>query len=136
MCGRFLLVSEPNAIARFYEWKATGKAKQPYLIRLRDGGLMAFAGTWERWQGEDGAVESVAILTTAANELMRPLHDRMPVILPPSDYERWLDAGEEDPEALRPLLTAYPSEALTACPVGPLVNNARHEGPECIRPAG
>jgi putative SOS response-associated peptidase YedK len=111
----------------FYEWKTTGKTNQPHLFQLRDKGLLAFAGIW------DG--EAVAILTTAANDLVRPLHERMPLILPTGVYGRWLDPALQDPEALRPLLAAYPAESMTASPVGSFVNNARNEGPECIAPA-
>jgi putative SOS response-associated peptidase YedK len=111
----------------FYEWKAAGKVRQPHLFQLRDGGLTAFAGIW------DG--EAVAVLTTAANDLVRPLHDRMPVILAPDAYGRWLDPASQDAEALRPLLAAYPADGMTASPVGSFVNNARHEGPECMSPA-
>jgi putative SOS response-associated peptidase YedK len=111
----------------FYEWKDVGKSKQPYLFQLRDGGLTAFAGIW------DG--EAVTVLTTAANDLVSPLHDRMPVILPSEDYGRWLEPALQDAEALRPMLTAYPAEEMTVLPVGPRVNNARNEGPECMAPA-
>jgi putative SOS response-associated peptidase YedK len=112
----------------FYEWKQAGKAKQPHLFQLRDKALFAFAGIW------DG--EAVAVLTTAANDLVRPLHERMPVILPPDAYGRWLDPALQDPEALRQMLSAYPAEAMTASPVGSFVNSARNEGPECMAPAG
>jgi putative SOS response-associated peptidase YedK len=111
----------------FYEWKTTGKTKQPHLFQLRDKDLLAFAGIWD--------VEAAAIMTTAANDLVRPLHERMPVILPPDAYGRWLDPALQDAEALRPMLTAYPAEEMAVVPVGPRVNNARNEGPECIRPA-
>jgi putative SOS response-associated peptidase YedK len=93
---------------------------------LSDKGLLAFAGIWD---GE------AAILTTEANDLVSPLHDRMPVILPPDAYARWLDPALQTTEALRPLLTAYPAEEMTFFPVGPRLNNARNEGPECMAPA-
>src|ERR1700676_4923775 len=75
----------------FYEWKATGgKKKQPFCIRLADDKPFAFAGLWDRWEGPDGPVESCCILTTDANELVRPIHDRMPVILDPRYFDQWL----------------------------------------------
>jgi putative SOS response-associated peptidase YedK len=76
------------------------------------------------------------VLTTTANELVRPLHDRMPVILRPEDHDRWLAPGPGDPAALQALLVPYPAGDMTAFPVSRWVNDARHEGPECVAPAG
>ena len=119
----------------FFEWKKLGQRKQPYVIRMQDGRPFAFAGLWERWHGEDGAVvESCAILTTEPNELMREIHDRMPVILPPADYTSWLDPGEEDPDRLSPLLRPYPAGDMLAYPVSPHVNSPRHDDPSCVEP--
>jgi putative SOS response-associated peptidase YedK len=82
----------------FYEWQKVGRHKQPYLFKLRDGEPFAFAGIWEAWNGPDGeALESCAILTTEANELVRSVHERMPVILDPRHYAEWLDPGLTDP---------------------------------------
>jgi putative SOS response-associated peptidase YedK len=119
----------------FYEWRAAGGRKQPIHFRLKGGGPFAFAGLWERWQAPGGpAVESCAILTTAANDLVQQAHDRMPVILDPTGYEAWLDPSVCDPPALAAWLRPYPADAMTACPVGPWVNNPRSEGPACLAP--
>jgi putative SOS response-associated peptidase YedK len=120
----------------FFEWKKTGNKKQPYYVTLRDGGPFAFVGLWERWHGEEGDVQSCSIATTDANELMRPLHDRMPVILDPKDYAAWLDQTPRPNEELLALLRAFPSEAMRAGPVSTLVNSPRNQGPARIAPVG
>jgi putative SOS response-associated peptidase YedK len=120
----------------FFEWKATGgKHKQPFHIRMRDGRPFALAGLWERWHGGDGgeAVETCVILTTEANELVRPLHDRMPVILAPADFGAWFDPRTPAAE-LHALLRPYPAEEMEAVPVGSYVSNPRNEGPQCLAP--
>jgi putative SOS response-associated peptidase YedK len=120
----------------FYEWQRAGKQKQPYYIRLSDDRPFGFAGLWEAWQGPDQQwIESCTLLTTDANELLRPIHDRMPVILPPEAYGPWLDPAVQDPEQLAPLCKPYPSEAMTVLPVGTLVNSPTNEDPRCIEPA-
>ncbi len=120
----------------FYEWQALGGSKQPFHSRLGDGRPFAFAGLWERWQGPEGSVESCAVLTTEANGVVRSVHDRMPVILPPDDYGAWLDPATPAPAALLlPLLRSYPGDDLFAFPVGRWVNDPRHEGPACLNPA-
>jgi putative SOS response-associated peptidase YedK len=119
----------------FYEWQRLGGQKQPYHIRMQDGALFAMAGLWERWEGPDGSViDSCALLTTEANELMRPVHDRMPVILSSNQYDLWLDPGVQDIEMIQSLLRPYPPEAMLAYPVGTLVNNARNDDPQCLLP--
>jgi putative SOS response-associated peptidase YedK len=119
----------------FYEWRKQDGAKQPFYIRLCDGGPFAFAGLWDRWQkSESEPIESCTILTTDANELVRPLHDRMPVILAAADFERWLDPAITQPEMVQPLLKPYPAEEMIAYPVTAWVNSSKHEGPECIAP--
>jgi putative SOS response-associated peptidase YedK len=120
----------------FYEWKKPSpKQRDPYLIYLKDGELFAFAGLWESWKGPEGVVETCSIITTDANELVRPLHDRMPVILATRDYDKWLDAGIEDPAQLEPLLKPYPASEMALRAVNPIVNNARNEDPRCVEPA-
>jgi putative SOS response-associated peptidase YedK len=120
----------------FYEWKPAGRHKQPYLIRPRQGGPFAFAGLWERWHGPGGvSLETAAILTTEANEVVRPLHDRMPVLLRPQDYAAWLDPLRQHSGALQFLLCSWPAEDTALTPVGPWVSNPRHEGPRCLEPA-
>ncbi len=120
----------------FYEWRRAGRTKQPYFIRLHEDRPFGFAGLWEAWEGPGhAALETCTVLTTAANDLVRPLHDRMPVILAPEAYAAWLDPEVEDPRRLTPLLAPYPSETMEAYPVSPLVNNAAHQSPRCIEPA-
>jgi putative SOS response-associated peptidase YedK len=120
----------------FYEWQRTGARKQPYFIRMRDDRPFAFAGLWESWEGADhSALETCTILTTDANELMRPIHDRMPVIVSPDDYALWLDPANERPEQLASLLEPYRGDAMIAYPVSTLVNSPAHDDPRCIEPA-
>ncbi|MCX7427518.1 MAG: SOS response-associated peptidase [Planctomycetia bacterium] len=119
----------------FYEWQRRGKAKQPYFIHLRDDRPFAFAGLWESWERpERGLLETCTILTTEPNALVAPLHDRMPVILPPDAYDTWLDPTNEDVGQLATLLRAYPAEEMAAYPVGSYVNSPTHDGAECIEP--
>lgn len=118
----------------FYEWLPTNDHhKQPYYVRLLNSGLMSFAGLWEKWKGEDGIeVESCCILTTSANEIMKPIHDRMPVILKPDDYPLWLNKNFHDVHELERLYKPYPSELMVAHIVPDLVNNPRFDSPACI----
>src|SRR5580704_6621758 len=120
----------------FYEWKkGEGKTKQPFYIRLKKDYPFAFAGLWEHWEGPDNsAIDSCTIVTTDANETLRTLHDRMPVILREEDYDRWLDPKIQDPTELGELLKPYSSEEMTAFPISTLVNNARNEAAQCIEP--
>lgn len=119
----------------FYEWEVVGKTKQPIHFRLRDGGLFAMAGLWERWTGPTGVVESCTILTTTANDLIQPLHDRMPVILPTERHEEWLNPQNTDLERLQSLLLPLDAELMQAVRANTFVNNARHEGPGCLAAA-
>ncbi len=119
----------------FFEWQKRDQDKQPYFIRPRGEECFALAGMWQRWQGKDGQViESCSILTTGANDLMRPIHDRMPVILQPDRHALWLDTAVNDPERLSPLLKPYPATAMTAYPVSKRVNRPAHDTPDCIAP--
>jgi len=119
----------------FYEWKRVNGRKQPYYIRLEDGAIFAFAGLWESWAGpEHAAVESCTILTTVPNDLLRPVHDRMPVILSPRDYALWLSPAVQDPEALATLFHPYPPEEMIVFPVGTAVNNPKADTPALIEP--
>jgi putative SOS response-associated peptidase YedK len=117
----------------FFEWQKKGKAKQPFLFRMRDGQPFAFAGLWDRWAKGDSR-ETCTILTTTANERVRPMHDRMPVILPLAFYDDWLEPHADAPQELKTALRPYPAEEMEAVPVSTCVNDARHEGPECIQP--
>jgi putative SOS response-associated peptidase YedK len=116
----------------FFEWQKEGKKKLPIYFRRPDDQPFAFAGLWERWSKAAEPVESCTILTTSANALVRPFHDRMPVILSPNDYNAWLDPQTTDAEKLRYLFEPCHVEELTAYPVNPVVNSARHEGADCI----
>jgi putative SOS response-associated peptidase YedK len=119
----------------FYEWQARGRAKQPHFIRRADGGLLALAGLWERWQPAEGpAAQSCAILTTTPNAVMAPIHDRMPVILDAGDFSRWLGETPASPDQLAALLRPCPDAALVAYPVSTYVNTPAHDGPEAIQP--
>jgi putative SOS response-associated peptidase YedK len=120
----------------FYEWRHKGQPRQPYHIVTRDGKPMGFAGLWARWEPPEGGdpVESCTIITTAANELVADLHERMPVILDPKDYDAWLDPAAGDPQKLLPLLKQYPAREMIAYPVGTVVNSPSHESPQCLEP--
>jgi len=119
----------------FYEWQKTPAAKQPWLIRMRDGGPFAMAGLWETWRPEAGeALETFTILTTKPNQVVAPLHGRMPVILPPGSWERWLDPAIDDPSKLSPLLEPYPPEEMAAHPVTRAVGSPAFDMPACIEP--
>jgi putative SOS response-associated peptidase YedK len=114
----------------FYEWqKLDAKHKQPYHIRRGDGMPLAFAGLWEKWEREGEMVESCTILTTAANDGVREIHERMPVMLNTTHQRRWLESGAGE-EALKPI----PAEQLVAVAVSSHVNNPRHNDPLCLQP--
>lgn len=117
----------------FYEWKREGKGKQPFFFSMRDGRLFGFAGLWDRWKDEGGRViESCTILTTEANEVLRPVHDRMPVILHPETYGRWLEDDARAVGSLKELLGPYPASEMTAHPVSAQVNSPRNQGEDLI----
>jgi putative SOS response-associated peptidase YedK len=119
----------------FYEWQRQEGKKQPFYFRLQDGQPFGFAGLWEKWRSPaNEEIISCTILTTAANELLQPIHERMPVILEPKDYDLWLDSQVEAPQILQQLLRSYPVSAMTAYAVSTLVNNPRHNSSECIVP--
>lgn len=125
------------AVDGFYEWQAIAgqKAKQPFLISVKNVPAFAFAGLAEHWVSPEGApVDTCAIITTTANSLMQSIHDRMPVILDPADYDMWLDPARQDPEELLPLLKQFPAGRMQAVPVSTLVNSPRNELPDCVVP--
>jgi putative SOS response-associated peptidase YedK len=119
----------------FYEWKKLGpKAKQAYHVGLANDGLFAFAGLWDRWKSPDGSViVSCTILTTEANSLLKDVHDRMPVILAPEDYDLWLDPGITDPARVADLLKPYEARLMRKYPVNSTVNKVENDGPECAQ---
>ena len=119
----------------FYEWMKEKEKKQPYLIRLADESLFAFAGLWEHWKGPDGStIESCTVITTEANGLLRPIHDRMPVIITRKDYDSWLNPEMLGQETFQSLFQPYPSSEMVFFPVNPKVNKATYENPDCIEP--
>jgi len=118
----------------FYEWQGKGRGRRPFFVRMKDDRPFAFAGLWEAWEGaEHSYVESCTLLTTEPNDLMRPIHNRMPVILGQAAYRAWLDPTVRS-ESLAELMGPYPSEEMTADPVGTFVNSPANEGPKCIEP--
>jgi putative SOS response-associated peptidase YedK len=115
----------------FYEWQKTENGKQPYYIRMEDDSPFAFAGLWESWQnGKE--IRSATIITTDANDVVAPIHDRMPVILHPEDYYLWLDPDFEEKEPLTLLLKPYPAETMEAYPVSRSVNSPSNNEPSII----
>jgi len=120
----------------FYEWSAVPgqKRKQPYYVRLTGGGLFAFAGLWAPAPAESGAPATCAIITTVPNDLLAPIHDRMPAILDGDAEDRWLDRRLVDSAELLCCLGPFPADRLEAYPVSALVSSAVNEGPELIEP--
>ncbi len=117
----------------FYEWKKP--EKQPYCFMLKDDSLFAFAGIWDRWRAPDGnLVESCSILTGEPNELARPVHDRMPVILPPDAYELWLDPGFTNLTAVTEMLKPFSASFMKSFPVSTRVNSVENDDAECAAP--
>jgi putative SOS response-associated peptidase YedK len=123
----------------FYEWQVQEvdgkKRKAPYVIRHRDSSPLAFAGLWEVWHdAEDQPLRTCVIITTDANKLLLPIHDRMPVILPPNVWDQWLDPENEDVERLQKLLVPAPAREFEVQEISTRVNNVRNEGPELVEP--
>jgi putative SOS response-associated peptidase YedK len=123
--------------AAFYEWQRTDGRRQPFAVRRRDGEPLALAGVWAVWRDPDTAerVYTCSIITTVPNDLLSPIHNRMPVILDPTDWELWLAESAPLPD-LRTLLFPLRSDALDAYPVSTAVNNVRNEGAELLAPIG
>ena len=121
----------------YFEWKKTGDGKQPYLIGLTDGGVFAMAGLWEenRKLGKDASpLLSCTVITTDANQATCAVHNRMPVILDPAQYDQWLDPGFRDTETLKSFLDPAPEDWLKLTPVSRRVNSPKHDDPECLEP--
>ncbi|MBN1485787.1 MAG: SOS response-associated peptidase [Chloroflexia bacterium] len=120
----------------FYEWRKDPQGKTPVYIHLRSGQPFGLAGLYERWHSPEGELlETCTILTTAPNHLLRPIHNRMPVILPREHHGLWLDPSVQDPQALQPLLRPYDADAMAAYDVSRYVNSPRNDGPRCIEPS-
>jgi putative SOS response-associated peptidase YedK len=116
----------------FYEWLPVGESKQPWYIKGSEDQPLSLAGLWEHWKSPDGSViETCTIITTNANELMAPLHDRMPVIFPLESIAAWLEPNARQDEVTN-LLRPCASELLAAYPVSNLVNNPRFDSPACV----
>jgi putative SOS response-associated peptidase YedK len=122
----------------FYEWQVRvgSKSKLPHYIQMKSHQPFAFAGLYENWHSPDGSeIKSATIITTQPNELMAVIHNRMPVILTPKDYFRWIDPSPQLPNQLDYMLVPYAAEELQAFPVGMLVNNPVNDNPECLQPS-
>jgi putative SOS response-associated peptidase YedK len=122
----------------FYEWKgAEGKkVKTPFFIHMKDRKPFAFAGLWDSWNSPDGSlVKSCTIITTEPNELTGIIHNRMPVILHPRDYAKWLNPSPQTPDQLKPLLKPFAADLMDAYPVSTLVNTPANDRPELVVPA-
>jgi putative SOS response-associated peptidase YedK len=121
----------------FYEWKAGPTGKQPYAIRMKSREPFMLAGLWDRWVSPDGSeLESCSVIVTAANAVLAPIHERMPVILPPAQWARWLDPHFQDLKALRTLLNLYDPQAMEAFSVSQRVSSPRNDGPELLEAVG
>lgn len=124
----------------FYEWKDMGKGrkKQPFFVRRRDGAPIAMAGLWAVWKprGEEDAewLRTCSIITTTPNALMKPIHGRMPVVLPSESWDLWLDGQNQDTDDLTRLLAPAADQVLEACPVSTEVNNVANDGDQLIAP--
>jgi putative SOS response-associated peptidase YedK len=123
----------------FYEWqKLDDKAKQPMAIQVLKADTFAMAGLWEHWEGDDGELETFTILTCAANKKLAPIHDRMPVILGPNEWDAWLDpdVGErpEDRQSLTAMLDPFPASRMKAFPISRRVNSPANDDPSILDP--
>jgi putative SOS response-associated peptidase YedK len=120
----------------FYEWQKDGKRKIPHLIQMDDGRPFGMAGLWERWTDPDSGevLRTCSIVTTGPNELMGPIHDRMPVILPPETWDTWLDPAVDDPARLGELLVPFPAGSMKERRVASEVGNVKNRGPEVQGP--
>jgi len=119
----------------FYEWKKLPRRRQPFYIRMREAAPFAFAGLWEHWEGADGTtINSCTILTTGPNDVVRPVHDRMPVIVHRQEYGRWLAPEVRGADSFSVVLRPYPSEEMRAYPISTRVNDPANDGPADQRP--
>lgn len=119
----------------FYEWQKTTEGKQPFYFHRVDQAPFAFAGLWERWRSPEGeVVTSCTVLTTAANALLKPIHERMPVILPTDAYEPWLDPNLTDARQLQRWMQPDDPESMRCYAVSPRINKPSHDGPDCLTP--
>jgi len=117
----------------FYEWKKTKEGKKPFRVMMKDDRIFCFAGIWASWKGPDKEISSFSIITVAPNQLMKSIHDRMPVIIPPEGEKKWL-AELSDQEAVK-FLKAYPAEQMKAYEISTLVNSPKNDSSDVIVPA-
>ena len=128
--GRCLVIADG-----FYEWQKPGKkTKIPYYFRLKSNEPFAFAGLWDLWEKGDEPLWTFTIITTSPNELMEPIHSRMPVILRESDEARWLDPEITDSKSVLTLLKPYPAQEMECYKVSTIVNSPKNDAPECLIP--
>jgi putative SOS response-associated peptidase YedK len=119
----------------FYEWQRSGKTKQPYCFELQDGELFAFAGLWDRWKSPLGElIESCTILTTTPNSLLADVHDRMPVILSPDNYDLWLDPDFRNTASVAEMLRPFEARLMRRYPVSTRVNQVQNDDADCAKP--
>jgi putative SOS response-associated peptidase YedK len=119
----------------FYEWQAAGERKRPFYVRARSGAPLAFAGLWETWTGPNGEeLETAAIVTTRANRTLSPIHERMPVIVPPEAFDRWLDGANVDATTASALIAPAPDGLLEAYEISTAVNRTANDNPKLIEP--
>ncbi|MFW9924901.1 MAG: SOS response-associated peptidase [Candidatus Thorarchaeota archaeon] len=120
----------------FYEWqKQKDGSKQPFYIHMNDKKPFAFGGIWDKWKNPDGnIVESFSILTTKPNELLKPIHDRMPVIIEPKKFDKWLNPEIQEPTELVPLLEPFQATKMEAYPISPFINSPKNNSEQCILP--
>lgn len=119
----------------FYEWAKTANGKQPYCFEVNEGELFAFAGLWDGWKSADGRwMKTCSVLTTTPNAVTATVHDRMPVILDPDQYDRWLDPGMHNIEAISQLLKPYDARLMRCYRVSSRVNHVANDDEECSRP--
>jgi len=116
----------------FYEWKIVDGRKIPHHIRMRNGEVFALAGLWDRWQGDGENLDSCSIIVMPANEVMKPLHERMPAIIAPAHYDLWLDPSVTDETEIMGYLDSVPASHLVTYPISSRVNSPRHDDERCI----
>jgi len=121
----------------FYEWQAVGNRKRPFYVRAKSGAPLAFAGLWETWTGPNGEeLETAAIVTTRANRTLSPIHDRMPVIVPPEAFDLWLDGATVDATTAAALIAPAPEDLLVAYEISTAVNRTANDNPKLLEPVG
>ena len=121
----------------FYEWQAAGDRKRPFYVRAKSGAPLAFAGLWETWTGPNGEeLETAAIVTTRANRTLSPIHERMPVIVPPDAFDLWLDGANVDATTAAALIAPAPDSLLEAYEISTAVNRTANDNPKLLEPVG